>query len=293
MRKYFIAILLIVGILFININGVNAICNQTSPDWPDCLGNSSGSGSSSSSSSSSSCVNNCNNSDACKTAPNGQACAQCKAKCQQQANEDKENWEDPTEDFDSDATSNADDATGATSDEAGDRTEQGQEISAAQKYCYNAYEENSEEFLKCIKQATANPDAFTDSGVDVGAIVGWAGKNEYTLDNVGEACSIISDNMKVILSNAFWLISVVGIILVVVMTTIGFVKAIVGSDDEKLRDAFSHLITRIIVVIILLLLPMILTFVINIVNNNFTGTVKIGGTEDGGSNVNVFCDITD
>ena len=99
--------------------------------------------------------------------------------------------------------------------------------------------------------------------------------------------------MKVILSNAFWLISVVGIILVVVMTAIGFVKAIVGSDDEKLRDAFSHLITRIIVVIILLLLPMILTFVINIVNNNFTGTVKIGGTEDGGSNVNVFCDITD
>ena len=114
MKKYFISILLIVGILFVNISGVNAICNQTSPDWPDCLGSSSGSGSSSSSSSSNSCINNCNNSDACKTAPNGQACAQCKAKCQQQANEDKENWEDPTEDFDSDATSNADDATGAT-----------------------------------------------------------------------------------------------------------------------------------------------------------------------------------
>ena len=285
MKKYCIFAVIFVVSLFINIGGVNAICNQTSPDWPDCLGNSSGSSSSSSGSSSNSCINNCNNSDACKTAPNGQACAQCKLKCQQQANDDKENWEDPTEDFDSDTTSNADDATGATSDEAGDTTEQGQDISAAQKYCYNAYEENSEEFKKCIKQATANPDAFTDSSVDIGAIVGWAGKDEYTLANVGDPCGIVSDNMKDILSSIFWFISVAGIILVVVMTAIGFIKAIVGSDDEKLKSAFSHLVTRIIVVIILLLLPMILNFVINIANDNFNGTVKIGNGGD------AFCDI--
>lgn len=286
MKKYCIFAVIFVVSLFINIGGVNAICNQTSPDWPDCLGNSSGSSSSSSGSSSNSCINNCNNSDACKTAPNGQACAQCKLKCQQQANEDKEDWEDPTEDFDSDATSNADDATGATSDEAADNTEQAQDISEAQGYCYNAYDDyTSEEFLNCIEQATANPDAFNNSDVDVNAIVGWAGKDEYTLANVGDPCGIVSDNMKDILSSIFWFISVAGIILVVVMTAIGFIKAIVGSDDEKLKSAFSHLVTRIIVVIILLLLPMILNFVINIANDNFTGTVKIGNGGD------AFCDI--
>ncbi len=286
MKKYFISILLIVGILFVNISGVNAICNQTSPDWPDCLGSSSGSGSSSSSSSSNSCINNCNNSDACKTAPNGQACAQCKAKCQQQANEDKENWEDPTEDFDSDATSNADDATGATNDEAADNTEQAQDISAAQKYCYNAYEENSEEFIKCIEQATANPDAFTDSSVDTAAIKRWAEENGLSGDvSIGDPCQAISGNVSNMLVIAFWIISVASIVLLVVMTAISFVKAIVGSDEEKLKAAFQHLLTRIIVVIILLLLPTILTFVIDVINENAAGEISVG--TDG----NIFCDI--
>ena len=76
------------------------------------------------------------------------------------------------------------------------------------------------------------------------------------------------------------------IILIVVMTAIGFIKAIVGSDDEKLKTAFSHLITRLIVVFILLLLPMLLTFIINIVNDNIGGTVKVGANGD------VFCEIT-
>lgn len=125
------------------------------------------------------------------------------------------------------------------------------------------------------------------SDQELNKIFDWAGlDDEYSLDNVGDACSIVSDNLKDFLSSIFWFISIAGIILVVIMTAISFIKAIVGSDDEKLKNAFSHLLTRIIVVIILLLLPAILTFIINIVNNNFTGTVKIG---DGGD---VFCDIT-
>lgn len=288
MRKCCLFAAIFVFSLFINIGGVNAICSATTP-W-DCPGGvyNGSSGSSGSSGTSGSCYDNCvkQKCPAGTTSTTDNGCRSgCRAECQTQANEDKENWEDPTEDFDSDATSNADDATGATSDEAGDRTEHSQDISAAQKYCYNAYEENSEEFKKCIKQATANPDAFTDPSVDVSAIVGWAGKDEYTLANVGDPCGIVSDNMKDILSSIFWFISVAGIILVVVMTAIGFIKAIVGSDDEKLKSAFSHLVTRIIVVIILLLLPMILNFVINIANDNFNGTVKIGNGGD------AFCDI--
>lgn len=123
-------------------------------------------------------------------------------------------------------------------------------------------------------------------GVNVEKIKEWAVHYGYDVDSLGDDCSIINPNLKEILNMAFWFICIAGIVLVVVMTSLGFVKAIVGSDDEKFRDAFKHLVTRIIVIIILLLLPTILSFIIDIINNNITGTVSIG--EDG----NVFCDIT-
>lgn len=82
------------------------------------------------------------------------------------------------------------------------------------------------------------------------------------------------------------LISVVGIILLVAMTSISFVKAIVASDDNKIKDAAKSLKTRIIVIIILLVLPVLLSFIINIVNSNSNGKIKIG------SDGKVFCDVT-
>ena len=123
------------------------------------------------------------------------------------------------------------------------------------------------------------------SGIE--AILEWTKKeDEYDLGDVGNPCTIINTNLKNLLSAAFWFISVAAIILIVVMTAIGFINAIVGSDDEKLKTAFNHLITRLIVVFILLLLPMLLTFIINIVNDNIGGTVKVGANGD------VFCEIT-
>lgn len=123
--------------------------------------------------------------------------------------------------------------------------------------------------------------------VDITKIQDWAKDAGYDIDSLGDPCSLISPSLKSLLSTAFWIISVVGIVLLVVMTALGFIKAIVGSDDEKFRDAIKHLYTRIIVVIILLLLPMILNFVIDLVNRTAgDGKVAIGG--DG----NVFCDIT-
>lgn len=131
-------------------------------------------------------------------------------------------------------------------------------------------------------------DANDDrEGPSVAEILNWASNNGYNnVDSLGDDCSLISDELKKMLNTAFWLISVVAIILLVVLTALGFIKAIVASDDQKLKDAFSHLLTRIIVLIILLLLPVILSFIIEIINANSTGKVAIG--EDG----NIFCDVT-
>ena len=123
--------------------------------------------------------------------------------------------------------------------------------------------------------------------VDPSKIIDWANKYGYSnsINAVGNPCDIIDGELSDLLNTIFWTISVIGIILVVVMTALSFIKAIVGADDEKFRDAFKHLLTRIIAVIILLLLPMILSFIITLINDTVGGEVTIG------SDGNVFCDI--
>lgn len=119
------------------------------------------------------------------------------------------------------------------------------------------------------------------------AIKNWANQEGYlNVSNVGDPCSIISDTLGEFLKNVFFFISVAGIVLVVCLTALGFVKAIVASDDDGLMKAFKQLKTRIIVVVVLLLLPAILSFIIGIVNDNSEGEVKIGA--DG----KAFCDVT-
>ena len=121
--------------------------------------------------------------------------------------------------------------------------------------------------------------------MDINTITAWAASQGYDVNSLGDPCSVISPKLQSLLNTIFWAISIVGIILVVVMTALSFIKAIVGSDDEKFRDAFRHLFTRVIVVIILLLLPAILSFIITLINDSSTGEVTVG--KDG----NVFCDI--
>ena len=135
-----------------------------------------------------------------------------------------------------------------------------------------------------IQEATGT-DKITVSVDTITAWKDWMSTYGYDVDSIGDPCSIISTPLKNLLNTIFWAISIIGIILVVVMTALSFIKAIVGSDDEKFRDAFRHLLTRIIVVIVLLLLPMILSFIITLINDSASGEVTVG--KDG----NIFCDI--
>lgn len=147
----------------------------------------------------------------------------------------------------------------------------------AQKYVEDAVEQQFDD----VEEATGH-DAVK---VDVGAITTWAQNQGYDVNSIGDPCNVISPKLKNLLNTIFWAISIIGIILVVVMTALSFIKALVGADDEKIKDAFKHLLTRIIVVIVLLLLPMILSFIITLVNDSASGEVSVG--KDG----NVFCDI--
>ena len=64
--------------------------------------------------------------------------------------------------------------------------------------------------------------------VDTNTITKWATSQGYDVNSVGDPCSVISPKLKSLLNTIFWAISIVGIILVVVMTALSFIKAIVG-----------------------------------------------------------------
>lgn len=286
--KYLPLFLFVFIIIFVNVSGVKAdTCIPGMPGYPNCnaynKNNNSGN-----SSSGSSCIDNCNKSNACMN-NDAAACAQCRKKCTASANEDKENWEDPTESFDSDATSNADDATGATSDEAAEKTEQAQDVTEAQKYC-NRYEQGTEEWTRCIKNATASPgvyDDLDDGGSIIQAILNWGKSGDSTRYDSGasDPCDLISGEIRTLLHDIFFYISIAGIIILVVMTAISLVKVITASEDEALRNFLKGLWKRIICLIILLLLPTLVTFIIQIVNNVAPG---LGIRSD-----NPLCNVTE
>lgn len=75
------------------------------------------------------------------------------------------------------------------------------------------------------------------------------------------------DNVKII-SDVLLVISVIGVILVIVLGMSDFVKAIASSDDDALAQAFKRIKHRILSVIILLLLPVLVDFILGLVNDN-------------------------
>ena len=96
-------------------------------------------------------------------------------------------------------------------------------------------------------------------------------------------CDIFDKNIRGFLNKLFWIISIAGIILLVVMTMVEFVKALTGSDDSGLIKGFKHTLVRIVAVIILLLLPTIITFILDLVNRYSDYTI--------GDKGNVICGV--
>ena len=61
---------------------------------------------------------------------------------------------------------------------------------------------------------------------------------------------------------------VVGILLLVILSFVDFIRVITGSDDDGLRTAFKNTGKRIILVILLLIIPWLITWILNLINMN-------------------------
>lgn len=83
-----------------------------------------------------------------------------------------------------------------------------------------------------------------------------------------DQCDIIDSEIWNDIKIIFQIIVVGGILLLIIMSAIEFIKAITSSEEDKIKKSFKNTIIRVIACIILLLLPMIVTFLITIINEN-------------------------
>jgi len=82
--------------------------------------------------------------------------------------------------------------------------------------------------------------------------------------------SLMNSEVSTFLKDLFFVISIVGVVILIFMIASDFIKAIASSDNDAMNKAFSSTKTRIIAVIILLILPALVSFIINLINDNVT-----------------------
>lgn len=138
-----------------------------------------------------------------------------------------------------------------------------------------------------IHDTITGDDGNSDDGEILDKIEEWGNSDNETKysQSVDDPCNIISGDLRDLLHEIFLYISIAGIIILVAMTSVSLVKVITASEDNALSNFLKGLWKRIICLIILLLLPMIITFVIQVVN----GAGKIWGVNSD----NPLCSITE
>ena len=108
-----------------------------------------------------------------------------------------------------------------------------------------------------------------DASDDIKDIENWGNKAKTEVPDEGDysnQCEIIDPEIITFLTNLFIIIQVIGILLLIILTAADFIKVITGSDDDNLPKAFKRLLKRIIIVVIILLLPLLIKWVLNMVN---------------------------
>ena len=105
--------------------------------------------------------------------------------------------------------------------------------------------------------------------IDSEKVKNW-GKNATieSPDAGSTSCDLIPRSIVQFLNNLFLIIQIIGIILLIILSAVEFIKALTGADEDGLKGAIKNTFRRIIMVILLLLIPMIVIWILNIINDN-------------------------
>ncbi|MBQ9011584.1 MAG: hypothetical protein IJ093_02935 [Bacilli bacterium] len=81
-------------------------------------------------------------------------------------------------------------------------------------------------------------------------------------------CEIIDGKVIEYINNLFFVIQIIGIILLVILSMVEFIKAVTAGSDDGIKGALKNTFIRIIAAVLLLLTPMLVTWILNIINEN-------------------------
>lgn len=146
----------------------------------------------------------------------------------------------------------------------------------------NSNGENNKKYIDSIrKRADSQSKDVKDNNKQFG-----------NLNNNTSCTSLLGQGDKSIapvIKNVFFVMCVIGVVILVLTVSGDFIKAIVSSENDALAAAFKAAKTRIISTIILLLLPILVNFIVDLINdhvivitdsNNNNTEVKIGNVSD-------------
>lgn len=140
-----------------------------------------------------------------------------------------------------------------------------------------------------VEKATSKDEGIYDGKSEAGtgkpsddasieSIKEWArgAQGSQSIENTGVtgdsneiSCSaLLGKKFSNFLKQAFWLISIFGILLLIIFAAIDFIKVITSSEDNAMSEALKKVKNRVISIILLLLLPILVNFIIEILNNN-------------------------
>lgn len=97
-------------------------------------------------------------------------------------------------------------------------------------------------------------------------------KDNFKDLNSGNSCTSLlgkgDKSIAPLLKNVFFVICVIGIVIAIFSVSGDFIKAITSGENDAISVAFKNAKTRIIATIILLLLPVIINFIVDVINDN-------------------------
>ncbi len=135
-------------------------------------------------------------------------------------------------------------------------------------------------------QQKADPMDTSSPREDIQGVINWGNYlSSKEVKYEEDVCLLIGETVQQFLNTLFIIISVIGIILLIVMSAVEFIKVITGSDEDGIKIAFKHTLIRTICIVILLILPGLIGWILDIVNDNFSGKYEIG------SNGEPLCEI--
>lgn len=103
---------------------------------------------------------------------------------------------------------------------------------------------------------------------------------DYTINLLAnesnEVCeSLLGENLKKDLEQILKIMIIAGPLIIVFLTSMEFISAITGKDDDAIKKCTQKLVTRLVLVVVLFFLPMLINLLLELIDQKYTSCINI------------------